>query len=167
MAAAGLLGSPFVLPGSEPSSLNNDPQEPPVVGAVMNVNFKGVYFTSRLALHYLSLSTQSDLNSGNQKSLVVFGSLASYLGIPPMPDYLASKAAVRAFFRATRSTMAEKGIRMNMMAPDIMDTPMAKDFVGIYLSRGLSVGNPKDVVDVVIRCAADDSISGKFRNSFS
>ena len=163
VAAAGLLGSPFIISTSDPPSLDKDPQEPPVVGPVIDVNFKGVYFTSRLAMHDFSLGSQSSPVSGNQKSLIIFGSLASYIDFPPMADYLASKAAVRGFFRATRSAMAEKGIRMNMMAPDIMDTPMAAGFVGMYRSRGFSVGNPNDVVDAVVRCAVDESISGKSR----
>ena len=167
VAAAGLLGSPFIIPTGDPPSLDNDPQEPPVVGPLMNVNFKGVYFTSRLAMHYFSLGTPSGPVSGNQESLIIFGSLASYIDFPPMADYLASKAAVRGFFRATRSAMAEKGIRMNMIAPDIMDTPMAAGFVEMYHSRGFSVGNPKDVVDAVVRCAVDESISGKWWNKCS
>lgn len=161
VAAAGLLGSPFILPSSEPASLDKDPQEPPTVGAVIDVNFKGIYFTSRLAEHYFSLLSPPHSISGDQKSLIIFGSLASYIDFPPVADYLASKAAVRGFFRATRSTMAEKGCRMNLVAPDIMDTPMAKDFVGMYRSNGFSVGNPKDVVDAVVRCAVDDEMSGK------
>lgn len=166
VAAAGLLGSPFILPDSEPASLDKDPQEPPTVGAVMDVNFKGIYFSSRLAEHYFSLLSSSHGISGDRKLLVIFGSLASYMDFPPVADYLASKAAVRGFFRATRSTMAEKGCRMNLIAPDIMDTPMAKDFVGMYRSNGFSVGNPRDVVDAVVRCVVDDEISGKMRGYF-
>ena len=161
VAAAGLLGSPFILPNSEPATIDLDPQEPPTVGRVMDVNFKGVYFTSRLAMHYFFPKSSSDRVPGDQKSLVVFGSLASYVDFPPIADYLASKAAVRTIFRASRSDLAEKGCRLNLIAPDIMDTPMAKDFVGMYRSNGFSVGDPKSVVDAVIRCAMDNEICGK------
>ncbi len=163
VAAAGLLGSPFIIPNSEPASLDKDPTEPPTVGPVMNVNFKGVYFTSRLSEHYFSLGSASHNISGDRQSLIIFGSLASYIDFPPMADYLASKAAVRGLFRATRSTMAEKGCRMNLIAPDIMDTPMAKDFMEMYRSNGFSVGNPIDVVNAVVRCAVDDEICGKLK----
>ncbi len=161
VAAAGLLGSPFILPNSEPATFDQDPQEPPTVGRVMDVNFKGVYFTSRLAMHYFFPKSSTDGVFRDQNSLIVFGSLASYVEFPPITDYLASKAAVRAFFRASRADLAKKGCRLNLIAPDIMDTPMAKDFVGMYRSNGFSVGDPKNVVDAVIRCAADDGICGK------
>ena len=164
VAAAGLLGSPFIPPSNEPPSLDKDPEEPLIVDRVMDVNFLGVYFTCRLAEHYFSLQSLSYPGSGDLVSLIVFGSLGSYIDFPPLPDYLMTKAAVRGLFRSIRSTMAAKGCRMNLIAPDIMDTPMAKDFVGLFTSNGFAVGDPKNAVDAATRCAVDDEISGELRN---
>ena len=51
------------------------------------------------------------------------------MNFPPTADYLASKATIRAFFQATRSTMAKKGCQIDLTASDMMDTPISKDFV--------------------------------------
>ena len=161
VVAAGLLGSPFIPPTNEAPSLNKDPQEPLIVDRVMDVNFLGVYFTCRLAEHYFSLQSSPPAGSSDLVSLIVFGSLASYTDFPPVPDYLMTKAAVRGLFRSIRSMMAAKGCRMNLIAPDIMDTPMAKDFISMFLSHGFAVGDPKSAVDAVTRCAVDDQISGE------
>ena len=40
VAAVGLLVSPFIIPSSEPSSIETDPPEPPTVSLLMDVNFK-------------------------------------------------------------------------------------------------------------------------------
>ena len=162
VAVAGLFGAPFDLPNEEPASLNKDPPQPPTAGAVFDVNVKGVYYTAKLAQHYFGLKSTSGDQLEGRKSFIVMGSLAGYMEFPQVADYPTSKWAVRGLFRAIRAPMERQGYRVNLIAPWIMDTPMSKDFCDLFRSQDIPVGNPNDVVTAVLRCATDDSISGKY-----
>ncbi|KAL9630779.1 MAG: hypothetical protein Q9164_006246 [Protoblastenia rupestris] len=161
VAVAGLFGAPFILPYEEPASLDNDPTEPPTTGPVIDVNIKGVYYTCKLAQHYFGLKGTHNASPTPRKSLIVMGSLAGYFEFPQVVDYPLSKWAVRGLFRAIRPVMEDQGYRMNLIAPWIMDTPMSADFVALFRSQDIPVGNPQDVVDAAVRCATDDSIVGR------
>ena len=56
--------------------------------------------------------------------------------------------------------MEDRGYRTNLIAPTVVDTPMSNAFVGMCQARGVPVGSVSDVVNAVLRCAADESISG-------
>jgi len=161
VAAAGLPGAFFTSPDEESTSLERDPPEPKLAGSTIDVNAKGVYFTSKLAQHYFALPTNTkDVDVGPlRKSLILISSLAGYLEINAA-DYTASKWAVRGLFRSIRSKMEDLGYRTNLIAPWVMDTPMSKGLAGICRQQGFPVGDAKDVAQAVVRCAADDSICG-------
>ncbi len=162
VAVAGLFGAPFILPNEEPASLDGDPPPPPTAGPVFDVNIKGVYYTSKLAQHYFGLNPPRSPETKGKKSLIVMGSLLGYIEMPEVVDYPTSKWAVRGFFREARGPMERSGYRINLIAPWIMDTPMSKDFCEMFRSHDIAVGNPRDVVTAVIRCATDESISGTY-----
>lgn len=162
VAAAGVAGQPFVAPDEEKPSLENDPPLPRSADRNLDVNAKGVYYTSKLAQHYFALppSSQTKPTSKFRKCLVVISSLAGYLELEDA-DYTASKWAIRGLFRSARSTMEDLGYRMNLIAPWVMDTPMSKGLAATCRMNGLPVGDAEDVAKAVIRCAADDTICGK------
>ena len=139
---------------------------PPGAAINLDVNAKGVYYTSKLAQHYFALPSlsQSTGTPAFRKSLVVISSLAGYLELRSA-DYTASKWAIRGLFRSTRSKMEDLGYRMNLIAPWVMDTPMSKGLAEFCRSKGFPVGDANDVAKAVIRCAADDTICGKRRRS--
>ena len=56
--------------------------------------------------------------------------------------------------------MEDMGYRTNLVAPTIMDTPMSKPFADMCRVQGIPVGNIRDVVSAVIRCAADEFLNG-------
>ena len=161
VAAAGVVGQRFVAEDEEPPSLAKDPPPPQNASRAIDVNAKGVYFTSKLAQHYFALPPSAGTNATPEyrKCLVVMSSLAGYLELYDAA-YTSSKWAVRGFFRSTRSKMEDLGYRMNLIAPWVMDTPMAKDLASLCREKGFPVGNTNDVTKAVIRCAADDTICG-------
>lgn len=83
------------------------------------------------------------------------------MDIPPLADYVASKAALRGLFRAIRLPMRDLGIRTNMIAPWLMDTPMVTAFAARFRERGVPVGRPVDVAEAVLRCCVDEGICGE------
>ena len=161
VAAAGVSGGQFVADMESPS-LEKDPPLPSASSLAFDVNAKGVYYTSKLAQYYFSLPVASEdvKPFAYRKSLVVISSLAGYLEINNT-DYTASKWAVRGMFRAERSRMEDNGHRINLIAPWVMDTPMAKTVAELCRSKGLPVGDANHVADAVVRCAADESICGR------
>ena len=162
VAAAGVGARPFVTEGEEPPSLDTDPPPPESADLSIDVNAKGVYYTSKLAQHYFALRPSSEIGATPElrKCLVVMSSLAGYLELNEAA-YTTSKWAVRGLFRSTRSKMEDLGYRMNLIAPWVMDTPMSKPLADVCREQGFPVGDANDVAKAVIRCAADDSICGK------
>lgn len=161
-AAAGVAGVPFTVPDEEGASLEKDPPRPPMAEANYNVNAKGVYYTSKLAQHYFGL--KSEAQQHYKKVLIMIGSLASYLELNAV-EYCSTKWAVRGIFRSIRSVMEDMNYRTNLIAPWVMDTPMAHDFADLCREHGIPVGKVPDVINAVIRCAVDESISGIVNNA--
>ena len=165
VAAAGVAGHAFVAQDEEPPSLKKDPPHPRLPGLTLDVNAKGVFYTSKLAQHYFGLppssqpSPRTNLTEEPRKCLVVLSSLASYLELRAV-DYTAAKWAVRGLFRSARSKMEDLGYRINLIAPWVMDTPMSRDLAELCRKQGFPVGDANDVAKAVIRCAADDAICG-------
>ena len=165
VAAAGVGGLAFVAKDEEPPSLDKDPTPPRLSGLAFDVNAKGVFYTSKLARYYFALppssqpSPQSSATKEPRKCLVVMSSLAGYLELNAA-DYTAAKWAVRGLFRSIRSKMEDLGYRINLIAPWVMDTPMAHGLAELCRTQGFPVGDANDVVKAVIRCAADDTICG-------
>lgn len=161
VAVAGILGKPFELFKEEQPSLERDPHLPTTVERVIDTNLKGSYFTSQLAPYYFGLPSTSGEESTVRKSLTLFGSVVSYYDFPHSPDYSASKWATRGLFRAIRTPMEQQGYRVNLIAPGITDTPLLGDLKAFFVQSGFPIGDPKDVAETVVRCAADDAICGR------
>ena len=56
--------------------------------------------------------------------------------------------------------MEDLGYRTNLIAPWVMDTPMAKQLAELCRQQGFPVGDANDVAAIAVRCASDDSICG-------
>jgi short-subunit dehydrogenase len=62
--------------------------------------------------------------------IAIISSLAGYRGFPGAPAYSGSKAAVKAWGEALRADLAPKGVKVNVVMPGFIKTPMtdANDF---------------------------------------
>ncbi|MFC5061870.1 SDR family NAD(P)-dependent oxidoreductase [Actinomycetospora atypica] len=87
---------------------------------VFAVNVKGVLLTVQKALPLL--------NEG--ASVILASSTAAQNGAAGMGDYGASKAAVRAYARAWTNELRGRGVRVNVISPGPVDTPMFEDVFG-------------------------------------
>ena len=56
--------------------------------------------------------------------------------------------------------MEDLGYRTNLIAPCIMDTPASNYFAEMCRAREIPVGDVGNVVNAVVRCAADELING-------
>ncbi len=59
--------------------------------------------------------------------IAIIGSLAGLVGLPQAPGYSASKAAVGAYGDALRRQLSPFGIRISVVHPGFVETPMSQD----------------------------------------
>jgi NAD(P)-dependent dehydrogenase (short-subunit alcohol dehydrogenase family) len=81
---------------------------------IMDVNAKGAFFTVQRCLPLL----------GRGSSVVLNGSSFATRGTPHTAAVAASKAAVRAMGRVFAAELAERGIRVNVVSPGPIATPL-------------------------------------------
>lgn len=163
IAVAGVIGTPFLNPRTDSSSPSTDADPASPSTDTLDVNYKGLYYTTKLAQHYLPLPPHSTKPSSTPQTttLTLMGSLSSYLDIPPIADYVASKYAARGIFRAIRLPMLQLGIRTNFIAPWLTDTALVAHLTKVFREKGLPVARVGDVVEAVVRCVVDEGIVGR------
>jgi NAD(P)-dependent dehydrogenase (short-subunit alcohol dehydrogenase family) len=83
---------------------------------ILNVNVTGVFFTVQGALPFLKSGA----------SVILIGSVVATLGPPGSSAYVASKGAVRAMSRTLAAELSPKGIRVNVVSPGAINTPIWK-----------------------------------------
>lgn len=81
---------------------------------VFDVNVKGVFFTVQAALPHLR----------DGASIIFTGSVASVVGVKGYSAYAASKAAVRSLGRTLAAELAPRSIRVNVLSPGPIETPI-------------------------------------------
>ena len=84
---------------------------------VIAVNLKGVYNCTKAALKYM-------MKSGG--SIVNISSIAGMMGNPGQSNYAASKAGIIGFTKSVAREYAERGIRVNAVAPGFIRTEMTE-----------------------------------------
>lgn len=127
--------------------------------AMVNVNFKGVFFN---VLHALPLM-------GEGSSIVFNSSIADQKGFANSCVYAATKAAVRSFARTMSTELLEQKIRVNSLAPGPIETPIFEK-IGLPsdmvpdLKSGFAaenpmkrMGTPEEVAMAALFLASDDS----------
>lgn len=62
--------------------------------------------------------------------LALVSSLAAWFGLPVTPSYCASKAAIKAYGEALRSWLAPEGVRVNVIMPGYVASPMCHAMPG-------------------------------------
>ena len=124
-----------------------------------DVNVKGVYFTIQKALPLL--------NDG--ASIIINSSVVNETGIANGSVYAATKAAVRSFARTLTAELVERGIRVNVVSPGPIVTPifgrtgLSKDQFDEF-AKGVVAkvpmkrfGQPEEVASTVLFLATPES----------
>ena len=131
---------------------------------VMRVNLTGTWLVNRAVARRM-------IAAGNGGSIVNIGSNGMFQPMPFNGDYCASKAGAWMLSRCLALELAQHRIRVNMIAPGLIDTPMA---VTIRTEAGRRrwnetiplgrVGKPSDIANAALFFVSDEScwITGKF-----
>jgi len=126
--------------------------------AVMNVNLKGVFFTTQGVVRHL----QTEKRSGK---IINISSVHEELPFPHFTSYCMSKGGLRMMTRNLAIELAPFGITVNSVAPGAIETPINKSLLNnpaelsslldnIPLKR---LGQPADVAEIVAFLASDKS----------
>ena len=88
---------------------------------VMKINMDGVFYGMKYAL--LQMREQG---SG---TILNTSSTAGLVGFPNIAPYSASKSGINNLMRAAVAAHAAEGIRINAIAPSVVDTPLVQNFI--------------------------------------
>ncbi|MGE5290696.1 MAG: SDR family NAD(P)-dependent oxidoreductase [Micromonosporaceae bacterium] len=127
------------------------------------VNAKGTFLCSRAA-------ARSMMRTGGG-SIVNQGSVAALVGVANFASYCASKGAVVALTRSMSVDLAPRGIRVNVICPGTVYTPLMEPLLrargGGDVEAGLALttakypigrlGTPEEIAKVALFLACDDS----------
>jgi len=107
------------------------------------------------AFHLLRHTTNAMMRGGG--SIVLVSTTASRIGLANHEAIAAAKAGVQGLARAAAATYAPRGVRVNCVAPGLVDTPLAERITSnekaLEASRAMHpvgrIGRPEDVASAI------------------
>ena len=126
---------------------------------IFNSNVKGLLFTVQKALPLMP----------DGASIILNASIASIKGLPAFSVYSATKAAVRSFARSWTSDLKDRKIRVNVISPGPIDTPILDGLAETEEARqGIRsqltslvplgrMGRPDEIGKTAVFLASDDA----------
>lgn len=99
-----------------------EPEPWEAVDALLDVNLKAA-----MVIVHAVLPAMRARGSGQ---IALLSSLAAYFGLPITPAYCASKAGLKAYGEALRGWLAPEGIKVNVIMPGYVKSPMCDDMPG-------------------------------------
>ncbi|OJD40746.1 short-chain dehydrogenase reductase sdr [Diplodia corticola] len=133
---------------------------------IMDINAGGTWNATTELLRHTLASKRAE---GGMVSIVNIGSLASLRGIRMMAAYCASKHAVLGMTRSWALEYADQGIRVNLIAPGLIRTPLGMKAVGSEDERtkvaqayadGIPmkrIGEPDDIAGPIVFLLSDEA----------
>ncbi|PSS03178.1 hypothetical protein BD289DRAFT_359466 [Coniella lustricola] len=176
VASAGITDKFGAITGKgfeNPAHLDQ-PNPPAPDLSCVQVNLIGVMYTAHLALFWLQQNTPPDsqpppayvdTRDARDRHLLLIGSSAGLFVLPGIPQYITAKHGVTGLFRSLRTLSYRQGIRVNMLCPYFVDTPILPTRA-VAMLAGLGLARLDDTVDAATRLMAapastHDRIAGR------
>src|SRR6056297_1824 len=126
---------------------------------VMGINLKGTFLC-------MKFEARAMLAGGHRGAIVNVGSVNSFLGFPTGAAYCTSKHGLIGLTTSVSAELASQGIRVNLVCPGIVDTPMhhrARELLGddiydqgvlpsVHLKRA---GQPAEIARAIVFLCSD------------
>ena len=122
-----------------------------------------VNLMATMALTQEAAKTMVQSGSG---SIVIVSSINEDRVIPEQAHYCASKGGLRQWGRALAAALGPNGVRVNMLCPGAIDTPMNQPYLAAHPERRETVlnrtplrrlGDPTDIASAAAFLASDES----------
>ncbi len=133
---------------------------------VIAINLIGTFNCIRLAA--AAMAQTEPTASGGRGSIVNTASVAAYDGQAGQAAYSASKGGIVGMTLPVARDLASRGIRVNTIAPGIMDTPMlaglpeaARDSLGQQVLNPKRLGSPFEFADLAYFLITHDYMNGE------
>jgi short-subunit dehydrogenase len=94
------------------------------INKIFDVNINGVLNIIHPAIDKMLKKDLKEKDSKERGQIAIISSLAGFRGLPSSPSYSASKAAVRVYGEALRGNLSKFGIKVNVICPGYVKTPM-------------------------------------------
>jgi NAD(P)-dependent dehydrogenase (short-subunit alcohol dehydrogenase family) len=104
---------------------------------VLGVNVKGLFFVLQ--------ATAKSMASNRTGSIINIASVAGRVGRPTLIHYAASKAAVISITRSCALALASYNVRVNAIAPGMIDTSMLKELSSAWARTSETTGLGKQL----------------------
>lgn len=182
ICSAGVTGKPFDNVPSDNSKLSEGGDgagNADALGSVLaaldgavhatDVNLIGVLKAVQVVVKYGMGRSESEAASSitpsrpGARSVTLISSLVSYRALPSTVDYSASKWGIRGAFRTLRQLLPSIGIRVNMIAPAFVRTPLLTVTSDKYEQLGVKFADIDDVVAAVASCVLENGCNGRAR----
>jgi len=123
-----------------------------------DANVKGLFFSVQKGLPLMK----------EGGSIILTGSIADIKGFPAMSVYSATKAAVRSFARTWINDLRDRRIRVNVLSPGHIDTPILEDLQQgddlVKMKKEMAsnvplgrLGDPDEIAKAVSFLASDEA----------
>jgi NAD(P)-dependent dehydrogenase (short-subunit alcohol dehydrogenase family) len=119
--------------------------------ATLDLNLKGAFFSVQAA-------AQAMVRAGSGGSILAISSVHDFLSFPACSHYAASKAGLSQFVRTVANELAPHGIRVNAIAPGMIDSQstIEADVWGPTVPLGRP-GYPKDIARAAVFLLSEDA----------
>jgi NAD(P)-dependent dehydrogenase (short-subunit alcohol dehydrogenase family) len=123
---------------------------------VMNIDLTSIFYVCRATIKHM--------RSQGSGAIVSISSIAGKEGTPRLIPYSVAKAGIIAFTKALAKEVIKEGIRVNCVAPAVVDTPLLdqlpKEAIDLMLSKApMGRFGTADEVAAVVHFLASDAAS--------
>ena len=128
---------------------------------VIDINLKGAFLCTREAVKNMT----KDANNNRNYSIINISSVHEQTPQPESAPYAASKGGMQMLTKTIALELAEKGIRINGIAPGAIATDMNKELLENQKEKEKKeqeipvhrIGQPKEIAKVALFLASDDA----------
>ena len=137
--------------------------EDALIGMVTRENIERVFATNVFGTMELLQLAAKTMMSKHRGSIINLSSVVGLTGNPGQLVYSATKGAIIALTKTAAKELGPKGIRVNAIAPGMIDTDMMNSVGPVHLQHHIDnipcgrLGEPKEIADACVYLASDMS----------